>query len=239
MLRTLMMFAPMLLRKKRSWLVLAVVGAVYYFSGDKSGLTSTSGFSMPDFSIQQLWAEPRDILVDRVEDARDAQTDTMEEFQSALEKFKAVTQFDGGDLEDKYNTLNTAFERSEDSAQNISKRIDKVTAAANDLLEEWKDELGQYHDSKLRARAEAQFDDTRRRADQLIAAMRKAESRTKPVLDAFRDQVLYIKHNLNMQAIAALNEEAATIENDVSTLIAEMEASIAEANAFINTLLKT
>ncbi len=251
MLRALLAIAPLLLRKKRSWLLIALAGGGYLLSGGNlgalgnmipgfgGGANSTGGLNigMPDLSISSLWKEPRDILVDRVEDARDAQTETVEEFKTALEQFKAVTNFDGGDLEKKYNKLNSAFEGSEAAAKNIENRVDKVVSAANKLLSEWKDELNDYHDASLRARAEKQFDDTRRRADQLIAAMRNAQKRTEPVLSAFRDQVLYIKHNLNMQAIASLDEETANIESNVDSLIKEMESSIAEANAFIDQLL--
>jgi hypothetical protein len=54
-----------------------------------------------------------------------------------------------------------------------------------------------------------------------------------PVLKRFNDQVLYLKHNLNAQAIASLQTTAAGIDTDVSALIKDMEASIAEADDFI------
>jgi hypothetical protein len=54
-----------------------------------------------------------------------------------------------------------------------------------------------------------------------------------PVLTVFNDRVLYLKHNLNARAIAALNTETASLEGDVARLIAEMEQSIAAADAFI------
>ena len=54
-----------------------------------------------------------------------------------------------------------------------------------------------------------------------------------PVLGTFRDYVLYLKHNLNAQAIASLQGELSGVEADVSTLIEEMEASIDEARAFV------
>ena len=240
MYRLLFAILPMLFKRKRSWLLIALVAGFTFFTNRGSfSMPDLGGFKLeiPDVNVASLWMEPRDILVDRVEDARDAQEETVEEFKTALEKFKEVTNFSGGDLENQYNTLNKAFESSESSAQDIGNRIDKVTSAANDLLEEWKVELDAYHDASLRQRAQVQFDETRKRADQLISAMRTAESRTKPVLDAFRDQVLYLKHNLNMQAIASLDEETEVIESDVDALVREMEISISEANAFIDTLL--
>ena len=132
--------------------------------------------------------------------------------------------------------MNSAFKDSESAAKKVTQRVDRVTAATNTLLKEWRDELKQYHDPEIRRRANAQFDETRLHAEKLIAAMRKAEKKTEPVLDAFRDQVLFVKHNLNTQAISSLSQESAVIEQDVTNLIKEMEASIAEAEAFINSM---
>jgi hypothetical protein len=188
------------------------------------------------FSVDQFWKEPRELLVDRVEDARDAQQETVEEFQTTMEKFKSVTNFDGGDLEKQFNTLNSAFERSEKAAINISNRVDKVEQASEALLKEWREELQQYHDESLRQRSQRQYDETSVQSEKLIVAMRRAEVKTKPVLDVFRDQVLFMKHNLNMQAITSLDSQTAEIETNVAGLIQEMEISIAEANQFIEAM---
>jgi len=189
-----------------------------------------------DLPIDQFWKEPRDLLVDRVEAARDAQQKTVEEVQTAMEKFKRVTQFDGGDLEKEFNILNSAFKRSESAVEDVSVRIDRVQNATNALMDEWSNELEKYHDPALRAKSEQELETTRQRATQMVAAMRRAEARTKPVLDVFRDQVLFLKHNLNMQAITSLRGETAKIESDVSQLIEEMKASIAEADRFIDAM---
>jgi len=230
-------FLPLILNTKffskhKKWLVVVagILGIYQMFSPNGVG----ANWGVPSFDT--FYAEPRDILINRVEAASDAQQETAEEFKSALEKFKEVTNFEGGDLEKKFNTLSAAYDRSEDAAENVSKRVDRVVKATNSLLDEWRDELEQYHDDTIRRKAEAQFDETRLSAQKLIAAMRNAESKTEPVLGAFRDQVLFIKHNLNMQAINSLTQETSIIERDVSALIQEMEASIAEAESFISSM---
>jgi hypothetical protein len=68
--------------------------------------------------------------------------------------------------------------------------------------------------------------------------MKRAEKKIAPVLSAFRDQVLFLKHNLNAQAVASLQGELVSIESDVASLIREMEASINEADSFIQSLAK-
>ncbi len=70
----------------------------------------------------------------------------------------------------------------------------------------------------------------------MIRAMRRAESKMDPVLSAFNDQVLFLKHNLNAKAVASLKGELASVETDIAALIREMESSIAEANEFIKTV---
>lgn len=188
--------------------------------------------------VDWMWKEPRDLLVDRVEAARDSQHDAAEQFQDALTEFKAVVGLEESDLERQYKKLNAAHKRSQAAADDINKRVDRVVSASNRLLDEWRAELNDYNDPTLRRIAETQFDQTREHATRLIASMRQTEERMQPVLASFQDQVLYLKHNLNLSAIAALEGEASTIESNVDVLIADMNRSIAEADAFIAVILE-
>ena len=187
-------------------------------------------------TMEKFGKHKRDILVDRVEDARDAQEQTKEQFASALDKFKSVVNVPSGELQDKYNTLKSELEESEAKAAAVTKRIASVEEVAKDLFNEWTDELEQYKSADLRASSKKKLDQTRQKYTQLINAMKKAESKIEPVLSAFRDQVLYLKHNLNAQAIASLQTEVTTMETDIGKLISEMEKSIAEADSFIKTM---
>ncbi len=190
-------------------------------------------------TMEQFGYEKREILVDRVIEARDAQEETKDQFQSALEKFSDVVNFKGGDLEEKYETLNSEYKRCESKAEAVTMRINNVQSVGTALFNEWEAELDQYSSANLRNASRQKLDHTRREYDRLIHSMRRAEAKITPVLIAFHDQVLYLKHNLNAQAIASLHQELATIENNVSTLIKEMEAAIGEANGFIKTIVES
>ncbi len=187
-------------------------------------------------TMEAFGVHKRDILVDRVEEARDGQSDAKEQFQSALDQFMAVVDVDGGDLEAKYNKLKKELDRSESAAKSVRDRIDSVESVGTALFKEWEGELEQYTNAELRSSSERQLRETRRQFDQLVGAMNKAEAKMEPVLAAFRDHVLFLKHNLNARAIASLEGEVATLESDVATLVAEMQASIDEADAFISSM---
>ncbi len=189
-------------------------------------------------TMEKLGIHKRDILSDRVEEARDSQQDAKEQFKSALEQFSALTNFNGGDLEEVYNRLNSEYEESDDAANAVHDRIEAVEDVAEALFDEWQDELGTYSNQNLRRSSERKLRATKQKYGQLLSAMKRAEKKIDPVLSVFHDQVLFLKHNLNAQAIASLKSELRGVQSNVSSLVAAMERSIGEADAFIKTLEK-
>lgn len=183
---------------------------------------------------EKVGIHKRDILVDRIEDTQEAQEETQEQFKDALAQYRAVVNFEGGDLEKIYNKLNAEYEDSVQAAEAISVHIDSVEDVAEDLFEEWEDELAQIKSRTLREDSARKLHDTRYKYQQMVKSMRKAEKSVHPVLSTLRDQVLYLKHNLNARAISALKGELTTINSDVNRLILEMQKSIDEANLFID-----
>ncbi len=186
--------------------------------------------------LEKMGIPKRELMIHRVEKARDTQEETKEQFKSALEQFTAVTNFDGGDLETVYNKLNDEYEDSVDQSKLVEKRISDIKDVAEALFVEWEKEISQFSSASLKRSSQQQLTATKSQYKQLIQAMERAESKLEPVLTVFKDQVLYLKHNLNARAISSLKNELRGIQSDVSSLITAMEQSIDEANLFINSM---
>lgn len=186
--------------------------------------------------LEQIGIPKRDVMVYRVEKARDTQEETKEQFKSALAQFTAVTNFKGGDLEATYNLLNDEYEASMAKAEEVSERIANIEDVSEALFAEWRDEITQYSSANLKRSSQQKLNATQAHYKQLIASMKNAEAKIEPVLAVFKDQVLFLKHNLNARAIASLKGELGSIKSDVSALVVSMEKSINEANAFISTM---
>ncbi|ASG64790.1 DNA repair protein [Idiomarina piscisalsi] len=187
-------------------------------------------------TMEKFGVEKRDILVDRVDDARDSQADAQEEFRSAFERLDEMLNIEGGELEETYNALNDDYEDSKAAAEDVKDRIDAVDDVAQDLFDEWSEELGEYSNDNMRRQSERQLRETERRYAELLRVMERASDKMQPVLDKMQDNVLYLKHNLNAKAIDAIRGEFNNLQNDISSLIAEMEASIEESNRFIESM---
>jgi Skp family chaperone for outer membrane proteins len=185
---------------------------------------------------EKVDVEKRDILVDRVEDAKESQEDAQLQFSSALDEFSQLINFNGGELQGIYEQLKDQLEASEDSAASVTARIDKVESVAEALFDEWQQELQKYTNATLKRDSQRKLNDTQRRYQSLLNAMRKAESKMNPVLSALRDNVLYLKHNLNASAIGALHGEFNGVKKEINQLVSEMNKAIAESNSFISNM---
>jgi len=201
-------------------------------------LSLTACSSMYYSGLEKMGIPKRDIMVHRVEKARDTQQDAKEQFKTTLEQFSAVTEFKGGDLEAVYNKLNSEYEASKDEAAAVSKRIADIEDVSAALFAEWADEAEQFSTASLRRNSLRKLSATKQQYNKLITAMHRAEAKMEPVLAIFKDQVLILKHSLNAQAIASLKNDLASVESDVNTLIKAMNQSINEADDFIKTMEK-
>ena len=184
-------------------------------------------------AMEQVGYHKRDIMVDRVEDAKESQQDAQEEFTSALEALSGLTNFSGGDLEGMYNQINDKYQDSEKAAQNVSDRIAAIEDVSDALFAEWQSELDLYTSASLRRSSEQKLRETQSSYKTMLSAMKRAEKKMDPVLNTLRDNTLYLKHNLNASAVGSLQGEFMSLEKDIAYAIEQMNAAIAESDKFL------
>jgi hypothetical protein len=190
-------------------------------------------------AMEKVGVYKRDILIDRVEETKESQQESQEEFQSALEGLTALIDFKGGELEETYNALNDDYQASLKAANEVSANIDKVEEVAEALFDEWDDELDEYKSASLKRQSSQKLVETQRQFSTLLRSMRSAESKMAPVLSSLNDNVLYLKHNLNAQAVSAIKGEFTNLKRDIQQLMNDMNKSIAESNKFIEQMHST
>ena len=197
-------------------------------------LALTGCASVQYSALEKVGIHKRDILVDRVEDARDSQTETREELVSAYEELSSLIDYDGGELEKKYERLSKQVERSRDSTEELDEHLADIDRVSEDLFDEWKSELELYSSAALRADQEKKLALARKQFAMMRKRMQTARDRVDPVMAVLSDNVLFLKHSLNAQALAALRGQASVLEGQVDVLIRDMQIAIEEADAFIS-----
>lgn len=187
-------------------------------------------------AMEKVGVHKRDIMLDRVENAQTAQEDAQQQFKSALDQLSQLINYDGGDLAAQYELVNDQYEASKSSAEEVESRIVAIENVADALFDEWNDEIQQYSSASLKQQSQQKMKKTQRNYQSLIKSMYRAKDRMAPVLAALKDNSLYLKHNLNAQAIGALQGEYKTIKRDVESLVAEMSKAIEQSQQFIDLL---
>ncbi len=182
---------------------------------------------------EKMGKEKRHLLKAQVEQARGDQEKASEEFKDALTRLKEIYAFKGGELEAFYESLKGDYEACRARARIVEDRIGRVDRTANDLFAEWAEEIDRMGNAGFKAKSRASLQETRDRYALLHASMTQAHARMTPVLGQLQDYVLYLKHNLNAQAIGSLRREAGDLEAEVERLIADIRRSIEAADAFL------
>lgn len=182
---------------------------------------------------EKMGKEKRHLLRDQVEKSRQDQEKASEEFKDALTRLKGMYGIDGGKLEKMYNRLSDDYEDCENRAAIIDQRIEKVHRIAQDLFGEWRQEIDQIKNASFRSKSREKLRATQTRYARLETSLKTSRKRMTPVLANLRDYVLFLKHNLNAQAIGSLKSEVNNIETDVDRLVRDIQKSINAADAFL------
>jgi hypothetical protein len=204
--------------------VLAMLAVVLILGGCSRTYDTTTEF---------FGKKKKDVLVDRIAAARDAQAQAKDQFAAALDEFRSIAGYKGTLLEDKYNELNAQYNRCESQTNTVNNRLADARRAAKSLFRQWDDELEQYSSAVVRRASEEKLKDMQMRYENVMYAMEKVRDKFYPALAAFKDQVLLVKHNLNAQTEMTMGEEMKIAEKEISMLIQEIDRSMAEADSFI------
>jgi len=187
-------------------------------------------------AMRTLGKEKRDILVQRIKDAKNDQDQTRQKLQTTMESFQALTGFQGGSLEKSYQRLNSDYESASSQAAKLHDKIQSIDQVSNDLFKEWQGEISAMDNGKLKSQDTIMLRNAKTRQATYMRAMRRTEDQITPVLKAFHDQVLFLKHNLNARAIGSLKSTSAGLQSDVAGLVQSIDASSQEADKLISSL---
>ncbi len=92
-------------------------------------------------AMEKVGLHKRDILIDRVEEASEAQQEAKQEFKNALEQFSTLINFSDGELQTHYQQSEAHYQASAQAAEQLNDRIAAIEDVAQALFDEWQDEI--------------------------------------------------------------------------------------------------
>jgi len=187
-------------------------------------------------ALEQRGMTKRDILVRRIQHVQSAQYEAKLQFTSAQDSLRTIAQVEPGRLREKHAELDAQLKNGRERARDLQQRLPNVDSAAESLFKEWAKELALYQNAALRERSEERLSQTRARYGEFMAAQRAITAQIAPVLRNLSDQVLLIKHGLNVQAHSENKRALRELQEQISELIRAIDNSNRSADAFIESL---
>lgn len=187
-------------------------------------------------AYEMVGVQKRDLFKKEVGNVKESQEETEEAFKTSLDRLKEVYAFDGGKLEKQYRLLDKSYEKSSEKSDEVRARIVKLETIAGDIFAEWKKEIQEINTASLKEKSSASLAETQSKYADYHASLKKSEAKMAPVLAKLKDQVLFLKHNLNAKAVAGLKTESLKIQGDIEVLLKDMNSSIDQAEGFMKTM---
>ena len=185
-------------------------------------------------TLQTVGIEKREILRNRIGDWRDDLQQAKAEVDNAYHLFATVSASE--ELESLYKELDKGATRVAGRVENVTGRTNGAEKIAADIFQEWATGIGEIQNTSLRASSEKRLQTARVRYQSLLDSMRNAEEKMALVGTAFRDRVIFFKHNLTEQAVSDLKTSAEDMRREIQPMNQAIDVATAEADAFVSTL---
>ncbi len=182
---------------------------------------------------ETLGFQRRDLLVARVENAREGADASVAAFERVLDDMMPIAMRDAPVADTRFAALDAAFRDAQDSARRLSSEIEQVETVSQGLFLEWESELAKSRDSDHKRNEQRELATSRQAYNTLIGQFRSAEVGFSPTLNTVRDSIRVLQRNRAEPRSQEDRNALLSLRGDVDRLASELRRAIAVANDFV------
>lgn len=176
-----------------------------------------------------------DDLVDRIERVHVESELAKEAAKSAVRRLRTLASPGfAGDPVETHQELSLAVDTSESQAARLTESVESMEAAAEPVFDQWRADLDAIVSARVRTRSEQRLRDTRNRYAAIVAAVKPAMEEYEALNRNLRDLTLFLGHDFNASAIAAVDEDVQALEQQVLALDGQLEECLAAAQTYLD-----
>jgi hypothetical protein len=190
----------------------------------------------PSAGTQNEGHERADEHIEKIERASEEMKDVRKHLNEAFEAYHKTLREGTDERRSSYKDLVKALERCEEETKELRKRHREMDEQAEEYFKKWKNSVKDIKNADLERRSEERLEATRRRYREVSMRWKTMGEDYEPVLAELRDQVVYLGHDLNEDAVLSLKEDAAELEELARALFRSMEGFGSTADEYIGGL---
>ena len=162
--------------------------------------------------------------------------DTKVQLMKTMEVYNSLFADDADNRKKIYNNIQKEMENTEKRRGKIVEEAAKMNAEADALFKDWTNSTAAIESPDLRKRSEERLNATKASYAEIGTAAQKAGDMYGPFMKALQDQITFLGHDLNPDAVASLKPDAAKLNERADQLIRSIDDTIATSNKNIGAL---
>jgi hypothetical protein len=162
--------------------------------------------------------------------------ETKLQLQKTMDVYNSLMSTDEKNMKGNYKKLQQEMDATAKKRADIKLRADEMNAEAQTLFKSWGDSAAAIQSADLRQRSQERLDKTKASFAEIGTVGQKAVDLYDPFMKALQDQVTYLGHDLNTQAVQSLQADAAKMNEKAQTLMKSIDDTISVANKNITDL---
>jgi ElaB/YqjD/DUF883 family membrane-anchored ribosome-binding protein len=177
------------------------------------------------FAQSKKTAKEAENLEKSGEDAKEAVEEVVEHIAKMLEGYNAIIDGSAKNPQSSYKKLNGDLKGTEKLIGDADKKLAAMNKNAEKFFAAWEADLASFSSEDMKAKSQKRLDAGRERYASLGEVLGQAGAAFDPLVKNLTDQILYLGRDLSPEAIADLQDEAASLNemaDEVSTKVKQL-----------------
>jgi len=162
--------------------------------------------------------------------------ETKQQLAKTMDVYNALMAEDAKDRKKLYADLKKQMGNTEKRRSQIAEQATSMKSEAEALFRQWAESAAAIENAELRARSEERLEATKTSYAEIDTVGRKAADLYHAFMKDLQDQITFLGHDLNPEAVASLGPEAEELNEKADTLMRRIDDTIRTANERIGAL---
>ena len=199
-----------------------------FFTTSTLALTVAAGLSgCKSFSKQQTVSLRQvDELVSKIEHVHLESELSRESAHDSLDSLEHLTspKFNG-DAVAAYEEFVLTIERSEDQAKSLERSIRSMEKSADEVFEQWEEDLEVFTNPRMRRRSAARLEETKKRYAAILEAVEPCKAAHEEFNLGMRDYAFYLSHDFNAGSVSEIEGDLDAVRKMTAELDDNFQAT--------------
>ena len=172
-------------------------------------------------------------LIKRAERVVKSTREAQDQLRKTIDIYNGIMQGTSSELRKEFESLQKEISNTQKKREDVRKKFDEMGQEADRVFASWHQEIEGIGSPQVRDLSRTRMMETREKYSAILMASTEAGGEVDVLFATLSDHVLFLGYDLNAAGITSLSEEAAKLNEQASSLFADIDETVAKLNDYI------